>query len=499
MTLQSNQINVPSEAIGFGPACRSNRRTNGSLHISAAAVGLLFVGFLTTSIPRAFAEDLGPQENLSEFLGIWGDELIVNLPAIQSRRLHSAALATTPWSGTFWADQKGSIAVPYMEVNFPNLNLNWGLNRQATFELRPELTHDVVEQLSDASVADLSPSEKLDLLIGNRGRNGRIEFTLSRRIVEMVDEMASKNLTAAYTGICHGWAPASLYSTRPQRVFTVRGPTGHNIAFYPADIKAYISFAWAKAEVSNRDVKFTGLVCTSSRTDSADRPIDPACSNVNPGFFHIAAINKLGIKRQGLVMDRNWRREVQNQPFYNYRYYLYSPIDPEKRPGFDVNQLKVAVGSFTDPRAPYRSDRATHIVGVRMAMDYGNEIRPVHRNVEDASHDEHATLEMDYDLELDAQGNIVGGEWRGGSEHPDTIWFIPHNSDGTPYVPLAKMDPLLGSDQWTSWSGAGPIPRNWASLYRQSVLNFEDPPVAQVNRVPQIPYVIIESLLRLSR
>jgi hypothetical protein len=34
----------------------------------------------------------------------------------------------------------------------------------------------------------------------------------------------------------------------------------------------------------------------------------------------------------------------------------------------------------------------------------------------------HDTLEMDYILDLDASGNIVGGSYINGSDHPDLFW-----------------------------------------------------------------------------
>jgi hypothetical protein len=78
---------------------------------------------------------------------------------------------------------------------------------------------------------------------------------------------------------------------------------------------------------------------------------------------------------------------------------------------------------------------------------------------------------MMYDLELDAQGNIVGGQWRATStasrynsndnsnppsvKQPDFFWVVPKNN--SMYVKNLTLEP---------WDGRGQVPASWTQASR---------------------------------
>src|SRR5262249_19889237 len=145
-----------------------------------------------------------------------------------------------------------------------------------------------IDELSEDEIGDLSPAEKYDLFLGDP------KFSLTRNIYKMVDELSDDNRTAAWTGICHGWSPASLSLPHPWHAFKVRAAQGQMITFYPADIRALESYLWGKS-LAQEYVKVEGTRCREKAPaeDINGRILQPECFDVNPGMFHLVAVNQL--------------------------------------------------------------------------------------------------------------------------------------------------------------------------------------------------------------
>ena len=73
-----------------------------------------------------------------------------------------------------------------------------------------------------------------------------------------------------------------------------------------------------------------------------------------------------------------------------------------------------------------------------------------------------------YDLELDAEGTIIGGEWLH-QAHPDFLWTPPPQSRA-----------LTDADRQASgaWSIPGPLPQSWQSAARLASMNQQ--PLAKI-------------------
>lgn len=477
----------------------------------STAVSVLAYGLAALCAAPAQAQRWGEPAELQEFVGRQGKPTLTNLRLIESSRLMEGGLAESPWSGDFWPDQKGSIADPYNETGtgiFGVKRIMWKSNRARLLE-RAELQRQAVRaihSIDERKFDDMSPSEKYDLLMGDP------DFTLTRKVVEMVEKMDEIGLVAPFSGVCHGWGPASLTIPRPERVVSLMSPFGRRINFYPFDIKALSSFLWGKSPASN-NVKFDGNKCYSGgKKTHFGRLVDPKCFNVNPAQFHLVAVNQLGLNRRGFLVDRKNNGTVWNHPIYAYRARFFSVASRHPRPGLTLDQAKVRARSIAfDPFREFRSPGTVSLVGVEMTFWYGTENRsPDHVRTDDPSKDktDHQTLK--YDLELDADDNVIGGEWREfndaseqtlvetiGYTHPNSIWLVPEGvkaySPGDIYI------------QDAPWDGRGTAPASWreAAVKHASsaTIGADDPRTGRLVSIPNPQPLgpVVELLTRLSR
>jgi len=285
----------------------------------------------------------------------------------------------------------------------------------------------------------------------------------------------------SWMGICHGWAPASFMVARPTRSTTVLAADGKTkITFYPADIKALASLLWAKANIKNR---FVSGRCNEKgpELDRDGRPVDGECFDTNPATWHLSVVNQIGVSRRSFVMDTTYDYEVWNQPVVAYRYELFNP-----KSGIETASLqaaKVLVRDFPDDRYKgHRGSQVVAIVGVTMEVTYGVEARPLQSETDGPENDRTMTARYRYDLELDANDRIIGGEWHG-NRHPDFLW--------TP-VPGAKARSvgdisLDKAGENVGWGGLEPIPTKWKSVIPRTSSHGE--PLSR----------IVDALIALSR
>src|SRR5688572_29322977 len=121
-------------------------------------------------------------------------------------------------------------------------------------------------------------------------------------------------------GYCHGWSPASFMMERPKHVIKVTAADGRTqIPFYPSDIKALATALWANA---NPPIRFISGRCESKKPkeDRNGRVTDPDCFDTNPGAWHLAVVNQVGVSKRSFVFDSSYDYEVWTQPAYSYEY-----------------------------------------------------------------------------------------------------------------------------------------------------------------------------------
>jgi hypothetical protein len=318
-----------------------------------------------------------------------GNELITKFKKLPL----SGEVKMKGWSDTYWPTYTGGIS------------LRW-LTSEYGYDLIPEST-------KDSRFEVLSPAEKYDVLLG------RFDFPTvasERQRTEIMKTVeGSKEYQAGFEipgwyGLCHGWAPASQNFTEPQKPVEVSLANGNTVIFYPSDIKALLIYY--QQYNGNRSTKtvFAGERCneefkkleeklaageiTKAEVDAAKE--SPACRDVNAGMLHLTLANEIGKKRLGLVMDRTRDGEVWNQPINSYESRVVDEV-AKASPGAAEGTVKELL--------------------VETAVYYTVETEP---STDPIGAVEQGAL-YKYWLELNKQGDIIGGRWES-EARPDFMY-----------------------------------------------------------------------------
>jgi len=368
-----------------------------------------------------------------------------NLKEMEAAGLTEAKLELSPWSDSYWPIYQGILANRYADPGFPS-----------SIDFKENYDY-VSPRVGKGELEHLSPAEKYDLLVGDS------QFTLTRRMLEEGKRIHDREgKVETWMGICHGWAPASFMVSRPSNAVKVTAADGKTeLLFYPADIKALATLLWANTNVPTR---FIGGRCNVKKpeTDPTGRPKREECLDNNPGTWHLAAVNQIGVAKRSFVMDTSYDYEVWNQPVVAYHYKYFNLITQEVS-----DRMAPAVVSRADfpqdARKSVRSEKATHLVGVNMEVTYGVETSPRADLHDSAEKDHTMTVRFSYDLELDSNGAIVGGEWLS-RNHPDFLWVPEPGAEA-----LSRGDEILEQLRDTSsWERMTTVPAAWRSAAKRS-------------------------------
>lgn len=273
------------------------------------------------------------------------------------------------WSGDYWALNKG------------NINKRW--HAGGSFKLASP-TFEQAKALTIEQLAQFSPAEKFDLL------NGRYDYPLKHEVIKIADPNA-KN----WEGICHGWAPAAMNHNEPTPK-SLRNRDGLVIPFGSADIKAILSYYYAYPyQVPNTHQ--VGRRCD----DSAINNNNDCKKDLNAGAFHIILSNRIGLENEGFIADINRYREVWNHPIMQYS----SKIKNDSR-GAGTNSAPGTV----------------RVVRVDTKITYADETNNYWNPTQGTNLQKVDHAQLSYSLEIDAYGQIIGGEWNS-IQRPDFLWI----------------------------------------------------------------------------
>ncbi len=398
-----------------------------------------------------------------------GTNYILNIYEMEKKGLNLANTKVQPWGGSYWPLYQGMIANNYQDKDYDThiftarSNLFWRKNSR-DYKKRTQEIHPNIYNLSEEELGRLSPSEKYDLILGdttfdltNRiwsfantwGNEKKWGFLSSIEISDGQILPKSNRFMAHWEGICHGWAVAAGHTPRPRKTVYVKLPNGKKLPVYPNDIKALISLTWANSTIQS-NVIVEGNRCNRKNpdTDIYGRYIDlvkdrddtelyPRCADVHPGIFHVSMINILGVEGRSFVVDKNPEAPVSNQPVSGYELYYFNPRSGKR------HRLSRAILSRNDygEDDPFRKSRhpeSTHIVGVEVKLKYTDWENPRAELYNSSANDSINDFSFTYDLELNASGEVIGGQWRvkrkgglgffGGKTHqPDFFWVVPRN------------------------------------------------------------------------
>lgn len=276
-----------------------------------------------------------------------------------------------PWSETYWPSSEGGIAA------------RWSGNKESGFYYELA-TLEQVKQMSAEQLRALSPAEKYDIYMG------RFDYPTVQR-----ERWRTSPDNEGWEGLCHGWAAASLLFREPKATF-VKSANGIEIPFGSSDVKALL--VYLQGEVSQARSSMLGERC-NVKWDEEDRLNESACRDTNAGALQVVLANELGIKKKGFVFDRTRDFQVWNQPIFGFKSKVEGTQNPSEgaAPG-TVQEVLLSTEIF------FALENSPHWEPV-LGTDHQNDSSETYR----------------YRIELNAQGEIIGGAWLDWNR-PDFLW-----------------------------------------------------------------------------
>ncbi|ORZ35119.1 the Gp42 Transglutaminase from phytophthora Sojae [Catenaria anguillulae PL171] len=213
-------------------------------------------------------------------------------------------------------------------------------------------------------------------------------------------------------GICHAWAPAAILEPEPKCPVSKNGVT-----FRPLDLKALMTLIYDGVD--------SPTVFTGNRFDGDDdavpkdqygRFLNAAYRDLNPGYFHVAFANIMGRFKQSFVIDVTAGAEVWNQPVRSFQVLEQRLMTPQQ----------AAQTYFRGATSYAFNTNAAQVAYVKTRFNW------IVESDEDGPHVSTGRVNQytsgrtfEYLLELDTNGQIVGGEWLGASmkDHPDFLYL----------------------------------------------------------------------------
>lgn len=272
------------------------------------------------------------------------------------------------WSGDYWSMVKG------------NINYRWNAERRFSI---PSPDKQTAMRLSQNELAQLSPAEKFDLF------NGRYYYPLKAEVEKLTDYDAK-----GWEGICHGWAPASMNHNEPVAK-TVRNPDGILIPFGSADIKAIVSYFYAYA------YQVPSTYQIGRRCDGSVMNNDECKQDLNAGAFHIILTNRIALENKGFVADMDRFKQVWNHPVMSFSSRVKSEGGPKR----------------------HSAPGTVRTVKFSTTIEYGDESINSWDPLIGTKYQKTKKQEMNYIVEVNAEGMIIGGEWTS-IVRPDFLWTM---------------------------------------------------------------------------
>ncbi|KAL4151021.1 hypothetical protein PRNP1_010407 [Phytophthora ramorum] len=325
---------------------------------------------------------------LETFFGTKMEMTLKDLPTVG---VHNPS----PWAGPYWPTYQDSI------------NVAWKAGQPSPAEKYAKaFGKDVTDFMNKVSKKN-----------GIDSQSTRRKCTTQNDCASLTDGSACSiraGKTSGYCiptwfGICHAWAPAAILETEP------KCPVTHNgVTFQPMDLKALVSSVYDGSRVST---VFTGARYNGGdeATDAYGRHTNNAYRDLNPAYFHIASANLLGKLNTTFVVDVTAGSEVWNQPVRGFKVYEQTAMS-----------LKKAAQTFYGLQSYPWNAAAKSIVYVKSRLSWIVETYTDGGLVSSGQINQFTTGQYYYYLlELDAAGEIIGGEWvyDSDNEHPDFLWL----------------------------------------------------------------------------
>lgn len=372
--------------------------------------------------------------------------VISSVVEIDQRGLSRFNLPTVPWTDSYWPHYRGSIGTRYADEDFP-FSKYWSRNYEY---VNDHPAREIYEDRDANDIDELSPAEKYDLLVGDPYMTlTNFAWGLGREYQER------EGGVPRWVGICHGWASAAHMQAPVLRTpISLLSPEGVVLKFYQSDFKALTSMLWASASPPTR---FVGNRCkdVDPPRDGTGRITTPTCWDVNPGTLHLSLVNQLGVHRRSFILDTTYDLEVWNFSVVAYNFSYFNPQTWQTAPSLQGAIVPLAQYSVDKFRS-YRSPRAQYVVGVVLDLTYVNTLPPTRAPTGTAPL---KVVRYMYDLELDGNYNVLGGEWYQVA-HPDFLWTHLPGAQAK-----ARGDSGLNPNEWDV---RGSVPASWRGAAQRS-------------------------------
>lgn len=376
---------------------------------------LLSCALLSThALAAKFSGDNSP----TNFNKIIGTQMVMKFDSLPgSGRLVDDRLG---WSETYWPSNKGGIAY------------RWSHPDPQPFKYKLHTAAEL-RSMSEAEVGQLSPAELYDIAMSD------YNYTLTKKVLSM---FSPRDLW--WEGICHGWALAASNYPEPMPI-TYVNKEGIKVPFGASDIKGLLAmhdaynYKGMYAQVGKR-CSASGKVPGEGddRDANPNMPLPelanaPDCVDVNAGAFHVVVSNMIGIHSKSFVADVDRFNDVWNQPVTGYSSVVVGEeaVTSEHRAVGVERRIKVATKfSYGEELKFYTPEAAA-----AGSLNFVSKLP-----VTGTPHQEFRHKNYEYILELDFNGNVVGGEWLT-ETRPDFMWAITRDKrfNNSPY-PLAGLN-----------------------------------------------------------
>ncbi len=277
------------------------------------------------------------------------------------------------WPGYHWNNNVGGIAH------------RWTARDPQNFKYKsPSLAQ--LKSLTQEEINQLSPAEKYDIL------NREYRYPTVKRVFTQVSPTAE-----SWHGICHGYTTAAMNHAEPETV-VLKNRDGIEVTFYSSDVAGLLAYFYAKDATAKATL--VGERCYVD-TDVALLDENRArCWDINAGAFHVIVTNRLGLLGESFVADVTRFREVWNHVAVSYESNMLAQSGPleTSAPGTVTRQF------------------------VEMKVRYAGAIAPKLHPVIGTPAAEYLDSRYQYWLDLDKDGEVVGGEWQDGAQ-PDFVWI----------------------------------------------------------------------------
>lgn len=401
-----------------------------------------------------------------------------------------------PWTDSYYPNDLGSLAFRWNKPNVRDAEGRETIPMSLTYRppssrealkgttIKPtdlvslKYTPPTLEQLrsmSQAEIAELSPAEKYDIVMGNiesRTQNGVIvaqsyplvKWELERIGAEQLSHLrtlagqrptfdASGNhsgftwrddqdkftnakpealIIPHWAGICNGWAYASTHYKEPKPVI-IEGANGIKVPFGSSDTKALLSLYYGRVLTYRKDPRWLGnFKRIGQRCELASNAAQfgqtRSCKDVNAGSFHLVMANLIGVRKQAFIGDLDKTKEVWNYPIFGFESIVrdtgWKRSYPAESKRSDGQPRAAAPGTDriyeieTRLKVRIETSQAWRDAGRAKPADFAV---ATYKDTQDPNN---ATKSYRYFIEVDAQKNIIGGEWIS-ENFPDAFWERP--------------------------------------------------------------------------